>query len=390
MSKPIILVFASYFLPGFKAGGPIQSLKNIIDHFSNEYNFKIITSDRDLGDSVPYGNVRTNIWIKRGVVDVFYLSRKDCTMSILKKAITDAQPDLLYFNSFFDPCFTIKPLLLRRLNILGKKVGVIIAPRGEFAAGALVLKSLKKNIFMYSAKNIGLYNDLIWQASSQHESEDIKAWAGGNANVYIASNLPPKMFADYQPLKTEKLENKLRIVCVARIARNKNIDGALRMLIDIKLDIEFDLYGPSEDKEYWDECKEIINMMPPNISINYHGQLPHEKIIKTLTKYDLFFFPTHGENFGHVILEALTAGIPVLISDLTPWRGLEKKGIGWDISLDCPEGFQNVIEMCAQMKGSEYRTFSINAFSYAQNILNDSNTIESNRNLFKEALLTCK
>lgn len=388
MPRPIILIFTGYFLPGFKAGGPIQSLKNIIDHFSIEYEFKIITSDRDLGDGVPYKNVQKNTWIKQGEVDVFYLSRGDCTIRTLKKAIADAQPDLLYFNSFFDLCFTIKPLLIRKLNMLPKKIGVVIAPRGEFSLGALALKPFKKKIFMYLAKNIGLYNNLTWQTSSQYESEDIKAWAGDNANVCIASNLPPKMPVDCQSLKSEKSDNNLRIVCLTRIARKKNIDGALRMLIDIKSDVKFDLYGPGEDKKYWNECKEIINTIPHNIKVNYYGQLPHEEIGKVLAKYDLFFMPTHGENFGHVILEALMAGLPVLISDLTPWRDLEKKGIGWDISLDCPECFQNVIEMCAQMKGSEYKAFNINAFSYAKSILNDSKVIESNRNLFKEALFT--
>ena len=35
-------------------------------------------------------------------------------------------------------------------------------------------------------------------------------------------------------------------------------------------------------------------------------------------EYDLLFLPTKGENFGHVILESMSAGTPVLISDTTP------------------------------------------------------------------------
>jgi glycosyltransferase involved in cell wall biosynthesis len=37
-------------------------------------------------------------------------------------------------------------------------------------------------------------------------------------------------------------------------------------------------------------------------------------------QYDLFVFPTRGENFGHVIIESLSVGTPVLLSDRTPWR----------------------------------------------------------------------
>ena len=44
--------------------------------------------------------------------------------------------------------------------------------------------------------------------------------------------------------------------------------------------------------------------------------------------------PTHGESFGHIIVEAWAAGCPVLISDRTPWRELREQGVGWDVPLD--------------------------------------------------------
>ena len=53
-----------------------------------------------------------------------------------------------------------------------------------------------------------------------------------------------------------------------------------------------------------------------------------------------FFFPTLGENYGHVIYEALDSGCPVLISDQTPWRGLSEVGAGWDLPLDKPDLFR--------------------------------------------------
>ena len=49
---------------------------------------------------------------------------------------------------------------------------------------------------------------------------------------------------------------------------------------------------------------------------------------------DCFVLPTHTENFGIVIAEALYAGLPVLTTKNAPWEGLQKYNCGWWINLN--------------------------------------------------------
>ena len=93
--------------------------------------------------------------------------------------------------------------------------------------------------------------------------------------------------------------------------------------------------------------------------------------------------PSEGENFGHSILEALTVGLPVIISDNTPWKNLEEKKIGWDISLNDTQNLQNVLEVAINMDQVSYDKWSLNAFNFATAYYNNEDVIKANRVLFE-------
>ena len=105
-----------------------------------------------------------------------------------------------------------------------------------------------------------------------------------------------------------------------------------------------------------------------------------------MAQHDLLFLPTWGEAFGHVILEAMASGCPVLISDRTRWRGLEAAGVGWDVSLDDPEGFRDVLRRCIAMDSVAWRELSERARNYAAQSQSDPEARNENRALFRAAL----
>lgn len=389
-NKYIVLVFTGTYLPGYKAGGPVRSIVNMVDHLNDEFYFKIVTLDRDLNDNTPYPNINIDNWNKINGVDVFYMGLQG---SLLSKLINifkskDYYYDIIYLNSFFSLNFTIKPLLLRRLGIIPCKP-VILAPRGEFSPGALGLKRFKKQAYMMIAKLLGLYRGVLWVASSVHEELDIRCCYGKDVPVIIMPNLPP-LFNNTEIIsaKVNKKAGYLKILFLSRISKMKNLLGALQLLHGLEGEIQFDIYGPMEDSAYWAECQKVIVDFQNNIKIRYCGSVPHKKITSIMRNYDIFFLPTLGENFGHVILEALCAGCPVLISNQTPWRDLEKKKVGWDIPLDQPERFRAILQDCVDMNYENYIKWSRNASKYGMQITKDNHAVSQTRELFRKAMMT--
>jgi glycosyltransferase involved in cell wall biosynthesis len=382
-----ILTFVGSYLPGYKAGGPIRTIVNMADSLAGYYLFKIITLDRDLGDKESYSDIKINDWNEVGRALVYYSEPTNHTFYNIIKLIKKTPHDLIYLNSFFSWGFTIKPLLLKKIGLIPKKTPIVLAPRGEFSAGALNLKSFKKKTYISIAKILGIYNNLVWQASSEFEKDNIIRVMGNYNDIFIAPDLPAPSKLDSLPIMLNSKEpGSIRCIFLARISPMKNLKGALETLNAVKGQVEFNIYGPIEDIDYWNECQTIIYVLPENITVKYKGMLDHEQVAQVFSEHHLFLFPTLGENFGHVIIESLVAGCPVLISDQTPWKNLDQEKVGWDLPLDRPELFKEVLQEYIDMDNEKYKKMSQRAREYGIERSNDQKVLDANRNLFKYAI----
>jgi len=301
--------------------------------------------------------------------------------------------DLIYLNSFFDLRFTQQVLLARRLGWLDNRP-VVLAPRGEFSEGALQIKRYRKMIFLRTWRAFGFHKIVTWQASSDLELADIhrQMFGGGPVvkagPIVIAPDLsPPKAAGDANhPLLKRTSGSQLRVCFVSRISRMKNLDYALRVLSGVRVPLTFTIYGPLEDSEYWRECQALIAALPPNITAVYEGTLRHDEVKSAMEQHDVFFLPTRGENFGHVIHQALNAGLLVLISDRTPWRDLEQHCVGWALPLQIQQRFVEILEYLAGWAPSRLTEVSESARRYAIRTSEREETVEANRRLFRHAL----
>jgi len=406
-----VALLVSHYLPGYRAGGPIRSIANLVQALGDEFQFTIITSDRDLGSDRPYRNVVSDKWLQSGKAQVMYLSPRSRMPDAMRQLLGHAEYDVLYLNSFFSRSFSILPLWLKNLGLI-RSVPTLLAPRGEFAASALGIKPLRKRLYIRVAFGLGLYRQVIWHASSEFERRDIlrvlpsnydqrnlilagslltgiygstcEAWLTANF-ITVASDLPISP-AQPTPRLRSKKPAELRLVFLARIARMKNLVGALRALGDLRGNVTFDIYGPLEDAAYWRECQEVIAQLPANVQVRQLGEVDHAAVPSILGQYDLFILPTLGENFGHAIAEALAAGCPVLISDRTPWRNLEAARAGFDVPLEQPERFHEILQFFIDMDEPTHGEWHAGAQAYIKNSPWLADAVEQNRRLFLSAV----
>jgi len=239
---------------------------------------------------------------------------------------------------------------------------------------------------------MGLYDNLVWQATRLEEIAEIrrimKNTAVSTERIFLSPNIPSRSPATRKPAHASAKKGlELRIVFLSRITRVKNLHMALNLLQDLRGDISFDIYGPIEDLRYWAECQESISALKKNITVTFKGEVLPNQVASVLAGYHLFILPTRGENFGHVILEALTAGCLVLISDTTPWRNLAENGVGWDISLSDVSQWKRALEVMVQMNEDEFEDRSNRAMEYAQSFINDESTSKNAFQMFRETSL---
>lgn len=379
MTRKKILCLTSHYLPGFKSGGPLRSLLHMQEWLDDDFEFAIVTRNRDAGEDVPYEGLERGGCRSVHDISVWYLAAPYWRPGPIRTAVAAFRPDALYCHSSLDVSLTIMPLILRRLGWLARDTPVIVAPRGELSAGARSIKSGKKKVYFFFARLLGIYRNVIWHATNEEEERQIRTLWGTDVSVVVAPNLPAKLAAREPAARQGTAPGSLRLVFLSRLSPKKNLHGALEILKSVTVPVHLDIYGTTEDPAYWAQCQDLIAKLPGNIGATYKGPLLPEAVIPTLSTYDAFFFPTLGENFGHVIYEALLAGCPVILSDQTPWRQLEAARVGFDIPLSRPDLFHKAIERLSAMDSHEHRIWSDSARACGERYSNDPDLVNKTR-----------
>jgi glycosyltransferase involved in cell wall biosynthesis len=354
-----VVIFIDWFTPAYKAGGPIQSILNLVNQPTEDTEYKIICSNKDL-DGEPLKGVAYDEWVWFNKhTEVWYNSKNKTIRSILKK-LAQWNPDILFINGVYSFYYNLLPILFGKASIK------IISARGMLHLGALKQKSIKKRIYLATWKLLKIPQKNSFHATNEEEKRFIQALFGSRTKVFIAQNLP-RTFISTSGIK--KRTNSLCLISIGLVSPMKNYLKVLRALAACKEDIHYLIYGTIKDQEYWALCVEQIKKLPANIRVEYPGDLPSIKVHEALSKAHVFILPSKSENFGHAIYEALTAGKPVITSHNTPWNSLREAKAGWNVSLEKDYELSEAICFFAGMDNNELALWSDGAKKYAENAI---------------------
>jgi len=362
MEKKKLLLFVDWFLPGFAGGGQIRSCANIVTALEGVFDIYVVTRDRDLDAAEPYPGMAVNQWILLGKkARVKYLAPHQLTYRSMRDIIREVRPDCIYLNSMFSLPFTLMPLWAARRQATRSKW--VLAPRGMLQRGAMQFKRLKKSLFLKLFRWSGFTRSVIFHATDPVEARDLRSYMGRSAQIRQVDDFPTLQQAPWTSLV--KKPGQLTCLFISRIVEKKNLLYALELLEHIQTGISLTIVGPVEDQKYWDRCQEAIRRLPSGIRVNYLGALRYEALPDIYRDHHLFLFPTQGENFGHVIFDALVQGRPVLISDQTPWRGLETVQAGMDRPLSSKPAFVQALQQFLAMDQQAFDRWSHGAWDFA-------------------------
>ena len=84
-----VLICIDWFLPAFKAGGPIQSVSNLVEYLKDEFNFWIFTSNTDIDGTL--NREKVNYWIERDGYKIMYSNSESKKTNLIKTVLNNEE-----------------------------------------------------------------------------------------------------------------------------------------------------------------------------------------------------------------------------------------------------------------------------------------------------------
>ena len=205
-------------------------------------------------------------------------------------------------------------------------IPIVISPRGTLSKEAFKSGSITKRLFWPLIQKPVLRDSTIFHATSTQEKNDIRELGFKQPIAVVPNGI------DLPEIKEIKKDNKTfkKLLFLGRIHPIKGIDNLLmawKEVQNIHQDWILEIVGP-DNYNYLSELHRIIKNLQLKRVI-FSEEIHGEEKNKKYQSADLFILPSHSENFGVSVAEALSNGIPCIVSKGAPWKMLDEKKAGW-------------------------------------------------------------
>ncbi len=324
------LVIVPSYIPAYHYGGPIRSVASLNEAMVGEgHSVRVLTTNANGKERL---NVKTGTIHEINGVEVVYFNRwtgdhSNFTPGLLWTLWKSAKSyDAIHLHSWWN--LVIMPAVF---ICLLRGVRPVLSPRGSITKYTFNhQKSLiKRWVHRVFGKN--LMKQCKLHVTSQQEAEDVNAYLK-NPRLYLIPNLlelKPQMV-----IKNPDLDS-LHLVYLGRIDPKKNIAFLLDVVLnDFNIPFTLEFIGDG-DPTYVEAMKQKALT---NTSITWSGPVYDDRKWLKLATSDILLLPSINENYGNVILEALSQGTAVLISDNVGLKEyvVENK-LGWVATLQAAE-----------------------------------------------------
>lgn len=329
-----ILIFINTL--SVKAGGPSRSVPLMAKGLA------------EIGINVTLMTTRSNDMNSHSLIGTkvnLFVLEKNWSNKQVEDFIIENKIDIIHYQGVWSPCYHKIAKIARKKNI-----AYIVSPRGMLEPWSLSQKKWKKKIAMWLYQKKDLEKAACIYTTAQMEKDHIE-----DLNLNVPTCIIPNgiEIKDY-PCRVSQLNIKKQVLFLSRIHKKKGIEILLRTWRNLYKDYEgwtLVIAGNGEN-DYIDNLSSLIRKLYLSDSVSIIGPIFGTSKRNIYQESSLFCLPSYSENFGMVIAEAMSCGIPVITTRFCPWEILNATKTGWCIDLT-PENLEYAMREAMDMNSDD-------------------------------------
>jgi len=292
-------------------GGTTEYIRLLSNALRDDTSFSIATGFSK--DPISIEAVRVKFFNNK-------ISRWFALMKEYRVFLNEERPDIVHINGIWSPENWGFQNEAQKLGIK-----VIVSPHGMLEPWIMAHNPIKKKLALFLYQKSAIKKSVCLHATAQMEAENIQALGFENPIHIIPNGIHLRDIK-----KVKEYYGTKKMIFMSRIHPKKGIELLLEAWRTSNTeDWTLEIAGSGEE-EY---VANLIKSTSDLENVHFVGAKYGEEKWDFLRSADVMVLPTHSENFGIVIAEALAVAVPVITTQGTPWEDLEIHKCGWWIDL---------------------------------------------------------